>query len=78
MLKSSSTICYEIFRKISRNASGINGNKVTVKVHPKVADMMLKEEAVTINNLEDECGKSITIIPSRDLHMERYDILWEN
>ena len=78
MLKSSSTICYEIFRKITRNAAGMNGSKVTVRVHPKVADMMLKEEAVTINNLEDECGKSITIIPSRDLHMERYDIVWES
>jgi len=78
MLKSSSTICYEIFRKIVRNASGMQGNKVTVRVHPKVADMMLKEEAATINNLEEECGKSITIIPSRDLHMERYDIVWED
>ncbi|MBC8316428.1 MAG: Rne/Rng family ribonuclease [Desulfobulbaceae bacterium] len=78
MLKSSPTLCYEIFRKIVRNASGVHGNKVTVKVHPKVADMMLKEEAVTINNLEDEFGKSITIIPCRDLHMERYDITWED
>jgi ribonuclease G len=78
MLKSSATICYDIFRKIVRKATaGVSGTKVTVKVHPKVADMMLKEEAVTINNLEEELGKSITILPNRDLHMERYDIDWE-
>ena len=40
--------------------------------------MMLKEEAVTIQHLEDELQKSLTIIPQKDIHMEKYEIIWES
>ncbi|MDA3834597.1 MAG: Rne/Rng family ribonuclease, partial [Spirochaetales bacterium] len=76
MLKSSRTICYEIFRKITIGAKSIAGPGVTLRVHPKVAGLMLKEEAVTIHNLEDELAKTLTIIPVKDLHMEKYEIVW--
>ena len=76
-LKSHTTICYEIFRKISRNADKVAGKKVTVRVHPQVAAMMLKEEATTINSLQEETNKQLTIVPVRDLHLEKYEIFWE-
>ncbi len=78
MIKSTRTTSYDIFRKISLGARKISGPSVTIKVHPKVAGMMLKEEAVTIHNLEDELGKTLTIIPVKDLHMEKYEIVWES
>jgi ribonuclease G len=77
LLKSNRTICYEIFRRISLGAKNISGPSVTIKVHPKVAGMMLKEEAVTIHHLEDEIKKTLTIIPQKDIHMEKYEIIWE-
>ncbi len=77
MVKSCRTICYEIFRKISVGAKSIAGPGVTIRVHPRVAGMMLKEEAVTIHNLEDELGKTLTIIPVKDLHMGKYEIVWQ-
>ncbi|MBU0483174.1 MAG: Rne/Rng family ribonuclease [Proteobacteria bacterium] len=76
ILKSRRTVCYEIFRKISRNASKIPARNVTISVHPHVATMMLKEEAATIHNLEEETGKRITIVPIKDLHLEKYEIVW--
>lgn len=78
LLKSNRTICYEIFRRISLGAKKIPGPSVTIKVHPKVAGMMLKEEAVTIHQLEDELQKSLTIIPHKDIHMEKYEIIWQS
>jgi ribonuclease G len=78
LLKSNRTVCYEIFRRISLGAKNISGPSVTIKVHPKVAGMMLKEEAVTIHHLEDEIKKSLTIIPQKDIHMEKYEIIWES
>lgn len=78
LVKSTRSISYDIFRKISLGARRISGPSVTIKVHPKVAGMMLKEEAVTIHNLEDELGKILTIIPVKELHLEKYEIIWES
>ncbi len=77
MVKSCRTICYEIFRKITIGAKSISGPGVTIRVHPRVAGMMLKEEAMTIHNLEDELAKTLAIIPVKDLHMAKYEIVWQ-
>jgi ribonuclease G len=76
-VKSARTLSYEIFRSIARDAEKINASTVTVNVHPKVAAMMLKDEAVTIKNLEDELKMSLVIFPNRELHMEKYEISWD-
>lgn len=75
-VKSRRTTCYEIFRKISRDAAKISGNKVYIKVHPQVADMLLEEETLYIEALQKETGKQFTIIPIRDTHISRYEISW--
>lgn len=76
LLKSSRTICHEIFHKLIRNGKKMSGTKVTLNVHPQVAAIMLKDEAETIHNLEDATGKGIVIIPSKDVHLEKYEIFW--
>ena len=76
VIKSQRTICYEIFRKISRDARKIKGDNVTIKVHPRVADMLLREEAYHIELLEDMTSKRFTVIPVRDIHIKRYEIIW--
>ncbi len=78
VLKSRRTICYEIFRKIARRAKRYNGYNITVTVHPHVADMLLKEEEQVTNELEHDIGKRLSIIPSKKLHIEKYEISWEN
>lgn len=75
-VKSRRTICYEIFRKIAREAPRIASSKVCIKVHPHVADMLLEEETQHIEALEKETGKQFTIIPDHDSHICRYDISW--
>ena len=76
MIKSQRTICYEIFRKITRDATKIQAKNVTIKVHPRIADMLLREEAQNIDLLEDMTAKRFTIIPVRDIHLKRYEIIW--
>jgi len=75
-VKSRRTTCYEIFRKITREAPRMQSNKVCIKVHPHVADMLLEEETQHIEALEKETGKQFTIIPDHDSHISRYDISW--
>lgn len=76
MLKSGRTICYEIFRKVEREARKAAADNVVLKVHPRVAAMMLKEEAATIDYLQGSTGKQIIIEPVREVHLEKYEILW--
>lgn len=77
MLKSRRTICYDIFRKIHRNARMAGGNTVTVRVHPRIADMLAKEEELTTAQLEHDTGKRIIVAPAKDMHMEKYEIIWQ-
>ena len=75
-IKSRRSVCYDIFRKISRESEKIDGDKVTIKVHPRVADMLLTEETRHIEQLEQESGKRFTILPVADMHSTRYEIIW--
>ncbi len=77
VLKSRRTICYEIFRKISRNSGRTTGNAVTVRVHPRIADMLLKEEETTMKQLEKDTAKRLIVAPAKDLHIEKYEIIWQ-
>ncbi len=76
VIKSRRTTCYEIFRKITRNAGKIEGTGVTIRVHPRIADMLLREEADHIELLEEMIHKRFTIIPVHDIHIKRYEIIW--
>ncbi len=76
VLKSRRTICYEIFRKISRKVKSYRGSGITLTVHPRVADMLLKEEETVTNALEQKLGKRLTIVPSKKFHIEKYEINW--
>jgi ribonuclease G len=77
VLKSRRTICYDIFRKISRNANKTGGFTITLRVHPRISDMLQKEEKSTIAQLEKDTGKKLIIVPVKDLHIEKYEIIWQ-
>ena len=77
ILKSRRSVCYEIFRKISHEGSKMPGNTVTIKVHPSVADLMLKDETLNTENLEKELQKRFIIVADGDMYLEKYEIIWE-
>ncbi len=77
VLKSRRTICYEIFRKISRRAKRHNSTNITLTVHPRIGDMLLKEEGPATNELENDIGKRLSIVVSNKLHIEKYQINWD-
>ncbi|THB77060.1 MAG: Rne/Rng family ribonuclease [Desulfobulbaceae bacterium] len=77
VLKSRRTICHEIFRKLSRNSSRAVGTTVTIRVHPRIADMLNKEEDTTKSQLEKDISKRIIIASAKELHLEKYEIIWQ-
>ncbi len=77
MLKSRRTICYDIFRKISRNSDKHQGSTITLRVHPRIADLLHNEEEQTKNKVQEDTGKRIVVAPAKDLHIEKYEIIWQ-
>lgn len=78
MLKSRRTICYDIFRKITRHARRNTGNEsVTLRVHPRIADMLENEEGQTKDTLTKDTGIRVLVAPSKELHIEKYEIIWQ-
>jgi ribonuclease G len=75
-IKSRRAICHEIYRKITRDGRKIGGSHVTIKVHPHIAEMLLNEESYNIEQLEHKTEKRFTIIPIPDMHIKRYDVIW--
>jgi ribonuclease G len=74
LLKSPVTICYEIFRKIFYAKSIENTQKIEITVHPRVFDILLKDEMRQIEYLEKHTGKTISIFSTPNFHLENYEI----
>jgi len=74
-LKSPTTICYEIFREIRREASDIKGKHIEVYAHPTVANALYDEERRYLEELEARYRKRVTVKSVSDYHLEQFDII---
>jgi ribonuclease G len=73
-VKSATTVCYEVFREIQREASQIKGKQIVVYVHSQVANMLYDEERKWLELLEERFKKRISIKTVAEYHMEQFDI----
>lgn len=78
MIKSRRTICYDIFRNINRNSPKHKGTTITLRAHPRIADLLANEEEQTKKIVEKEIGKRIVVASSKELHIEKYEIIWQS
>jgi ribonuclease G len=74
-LISRQSICYSIYREILRDAFDMGGTRLTLRVNPEIAELLLGVENVLISELERSIGKQIVIYPNPEFHMEQFDIL---
>ncbi|MCL2760701.1 MAG: Rne/Rng family ribonuclease [Desulfuromonadales bacterium] len=73
-IKSKTTVCYEIFRELRREMRDIRGTKVTLTVHPQVADLLYDEERKSLEELEKKFKKRITVRAKPGFHQEQFEI----
>ncbi len=74
-VKSSRTLCYEVFRELRRAFTGADEMKALVTVNSVVADMMYDEERQGVEELEKEFQKKIVIKADPNLHQEQYEVV---
>ena len=68
------SICYRIYREILRDVHDMDGRRLTLRVNPQVAELLLGEEDLLITRLERCIGKQIVIYPNPEFHLEQFDI----
>jgi ribonuclease G len=73
-VKSPRTLCYEIFRKISKLARH-GGEKIIVTAHPMVAELLSDEERASLEEIENRYGVKVIVREDSKLHQENYEVV---
>jgi len=74
MVKSIHTICYEAQAEARKMAPELDGQSVTLRVHPEIAKALKTRESALVEELERWTKKSVIIHGDPSLHWEQYDI----
>jgi ribonuclease G len=75
VIKSSSTICYEILDQVRKLGEEIDGPGLVLRVNPEIARSLKEEEAGVLKELRNTLGKTITLKPDALLHHEQFDVM---
>ena len=73
-IRSRITIAYDILREIMSEVGKLPGEHILVEVHTEIAKVLLDEGNQTLEGLESQYHKKITVRSNPDLHLEQYGI----
>src|SRR5665213_2783560 len=75
VIKSSSTICYEILSEVKKVGPDLNGHRLVLRVNPDIARALKEEESGVLNDLKQSLGKDVSIKADVHLHHEQFDVM---
>ena len=75
MIKSSSTICYEILNEVKKVSPDLNGHRLLLRVNPDIARALKEEEQAVLKDLKQSTGKDVSIKADVHLHHEQFDVM---
>ena len=75
VIKSSSTICYEILAEVRKIGADLNGHGAVIRVNPDIARALKEEESGVLRDLKQALGRDVTIKPDVHLHHEQFDVM---
>src|SRR6187399_3217285 len=75
VIKSSSTICYEILSEVRKIGADLNGHRLLLRVNPDIARALKEEENAVLKDLRQALGKDVTIKSDVHLHHEQFDVM---
>jgi ribonuclease G len=75
VIKSSSTICYEILDQVKKLGEEIDGPGLLLRVNPEIARALKEEEAGVLKELRQTLRKEIALKPDALLHHEQFDVM---
>jgi ribonuclease G len=75
VIKSSSTICYEILSEVKKVGGDLNGHRLLLRVNPDIARALKEEENAVLKDLRQSIGKDVTVKADAHLHHEQFDVM---
>src|SRR6187455_1272990 len=75
VIKSSSTICYEILSEVRKIGPDLNGHRLLLRVNPDIARALREEESAVLKDLKQAIGKDVSIKADVQLHHEQFDVM---
>jgi len=75
VIKSSSTICYEILSEVKKISGDLNGQSLVLRVNPDIARALRDEERAVFRDLKQSLGRDIALRPDAQLHHEQFDLM---
>jgi ribonuclease G len=75
VIKSSSTICYEILAEVKKISADLDGQSLVLRVNPDIARALRDEERAVFRDLKQSLGREIAVKPDVQLHHEQFDLM---
>ena len=73
-VKSVTTVCYEILGEVKKMAAELEGDTITLRVHPDVAQAMKSKQGALLSEIETLTRKDVIIKGDPAVHQERFEI----
>jgi len=75
VIKSRSTICYEILLEVKKISGDLDGQTLVLRVNPDIARALKDEERAVFKELKQSIGREIAVKPDVQLHHEQFDLM---
>ncbi len=75
VVKTAETVCYEIFREITRAVRQFEARNLLVLASPQVVNRITEEESATVAELEEFLRKTIRFQAEEQYGQEQYDVV---
>jgi ribonuclease G len=75
VIKSSSTICYEILAEVKKISADLDGQSLVLRVNPDIARALREEERAVFKDLKQSLGREIAVRPDTQMHHEQFDLM---
>ena len=74
VIKSASTICYDLLAEVRKIGPELNGHAVQLRVNPDIARILEQEQREVLRELERVLGRGVSVRPDVRLHHEQFDV----
>ncbi len=75
VIKSRSTICYEILSEVKKISADLDGQSLVLRVNPDIARALKDEERAVFKELKQSIGREIAVKADVQLHHEQFDLM---
>ena len=75
VIKSESTICYEILEEVKKLGSDLDGQRLMLRVNPDIARAFSHDERAIFHDLKQAVARDVVVRPDALLHHEQFDLM---